>query len=81
MWSLEALNSEPGDVDQQVSEILGKLTDDLGVWRKMSEKYRVDLFCGWFMTENNEGLSISSKTLLDLGKRGIELGIDIYDGS
>jgi hypothetical protein len=33
------------------------------------------------MTENNEGLSISSKTLLDLGKRGIELGIDIYDGS
>ena len=43
-------------------------------------RYDVDLFCGLFMREGNEGLAISSKYLAELGARGIEIGLDIYAG-
>lgn len=77
-WRLEATAAEPENIDAQVSEILGLLTPDLEVWRTLRERYRLDLFCGWFMNESNEGVSISPPTLLALGERGIELGLDIY---
>ena len=77
-WRLEARATEPENLDAQVSELLGLLTPDLEVWRTLHERYRLDLFCGWFMNENNEAVSISPSTLLALGQRGIELGLDIY---
>lgn len=78
MWRLEALDCEPENVDGQVSEILGKLTSDLDVWTILAARFQMDLYCGWFMQETNEGLTISPKTMLALASRGIELGIDIY---
>lgn len=78
LWSLSARATEPENLDAQVAELLAQLTPDLAVWRKLSEHYRIDLFCGWFMGGGNEGVSISPKTLLALGERGIELGVDIY---
>jgi Domain of unknown function (DUF4279) len=68
----------PEDTDGQVAEILGKLTDDLSVWLSVCQQYQVDLSCGWFMEETNEGLSISPKTMSALAARGIELDIGIY---
>lgn len=78
MWRLEATDREPEDLDQQVAELLGKLTDDLNVWISLSEQFSLDLFCGLFMEKNNEGVSISAESLLALGQRRIELGLDIY---
>ena len=78
MWSLEATDCEPEDLDKQVAELLDKLTQDLRVWASLSEQFRIDLFCGFFMEESNEGVSISAKTMLALGQRGIEIGLDIY---
>jgi len=77
-WHLEAENTVPEDLDRQVSEILGQLTNDLAVWSALSHRFDVDLFCGWFMEGGNEGVDISSATLLSLGQRGVRLGIDIY---
>ncbi|WP_425309098.1 hypothetical protein AADG42_10165 [Ammonicoccus fulvus] len=47
----------------------------------MRDEYDVDLFCGWFMQNWNEGVSISAVTLSALGARRIALDIDICDGS
>ncbi|MFP5238740.1 MAG: DUF4279 domain-containing protein [Acidobacteriota bacterium] len=77
-WHLKAPDCEPEDLDYQVSELLGKLTQDLSVWAMLTERYHVDLFCGLFMEDSSEGVSISVDTLLALGKRGIKLGLDIY---
>ncbi len=30
------------------------------------------------MNEENEGMAISSKTLMELGMRGVKIGLDIY---
>ena len=79
-WQLEATDREPEDLDGQIKELLSKLTDDVTVWTLIAEKYRVDLFCGLFMNQSNEGLSITPESLAALGLRGIELGLDIYGG-
>ncbi len=78
MWRLHAEDSEPENLDGQIKEILDKLTANLDVWQKIGEQFRVDFFCGLFMQERNEGLSLSPQTLSAVGLRGIELGLDIY---
>ncbi len=80
MWRLRAPDAEPGDLDTQVNYILGKLTDDLAVWRQLEARFDIDLFCGLFMDRKMEGLCISPESLARLGERGIELGLDIYAG-
>ena len=80
LWSLRASTQNPGNLDIQVEEILGKMTGDLGTWKRVSKEYRVDLFVGVFLKHGNEGLSISTCTLLKLGERGIEIDLDIYGG-
>jgi hypothetical protein len=77
-WHLGATKQAPGDLDAQIAEILSKLSSDLAVWKGISEKYHLDLFCGLFLAGGNEGLTISPKSLADLGNRGIEMGLDIY---
>jgi Domain of unknown function (DUF4279) len=80
MWRLEASDRAPADLDAQVQEILAKVSPDTTVWRNIASEFDIDLFCGWFLDERNEGLGISASTLSELGARGIELSLDIYAG-
>lgn len=77
-WRLEAPDAEPANPDGQIAEILDELTSDLEVWRSLTARFKVDLFCGWFMAGGNEGVSLSPDTLRALGERGILLDIDLY---
>lgn len=77
-WHLHAGDAEPENLDGQVSELLEKLTSNLAVWAGLSQRFELDLFCGWFVKESNEGVSISPATMLALAERGIELSLDIY---
>ena len=79
-WRLKATVREPADLDAQVAELLGQLTADLEVWRGLASRFKVDLFCGWFMHEGNEGISVSPATMRALADRGILLDIDLYRG-
>ena len=78
MWSLSASAQEPGNLDTQIPEILGKLNQDITAWNDLARKYDLDLFCGLFMLTEMEGLCIDPKSLLLLGQRNIELALDIY---
>jgi len=78
VWRLDAPATEPEDFDRQVATLLRALTPDLGTWQRLAARYRVDLFCGWFMRGGNEGVDVAPETLLALGSRHIKLGLDIY---
>jgi hypothetical protein len=78
MWQFEAEVLEPSDFDSQVSSLLDQLTKDMSIWQELGSKFKVDLFCGWFMNEGNEGEGIAPATLLALGSRQISLSLDIY---
>jgi len=81
MWQLHAAVREPEDMDGQIQEILSQMTDDLAVWQNLASRFQIDLFCGLFLGVSNEGMTLSPKSLLALGARGIEMGLDIYSGN
>jgi hypothetical protein len=77
-WMLDAADREPGDLDAQVAELFGRLITDLSVWSSLAKQYRMDLFCGFFMKETNEGFEVSPQTMKLLADRGIKLAVCIY---
>ena len=78
MWRLSAADREPEDMNAQIQELLGQLTPDLSVWKRIAERYELDLFCGLFMGDTNDGITLSAASLTALGQRHIELQLDIY---
>jgi len=80
MWRLSANEKEPENLDAQIVEIFEKLTSDMSIWKNLSSKYDIDLFCGLFMEVSNEGMIILPSSLKLLGERGVQLSLDIYDG-
>jgi len=80
-WRLRAEDCEPGDLDSQIEELLSGLTGDLSVWMDLAKRFRADVFCGLFLDDFNEGISLSPRTLELLGSRHLLLGLDIYSRS
>jgi hypothetical protein len=78
MWGLSATDCAPENIDAQVSEVLAKLPSDLALWEALAARFEMDLFCGLFMENTNEGSEISAGTLFDLGARRIKLSLDVY---
>lgn len=78
-WFLEAERREPGDLDGQIGAIFDGVSDDPEVWAEIVHRFRVDLFCGLWMAECNEGISLSPDTMMILATRGIPLNLDIYE--
>jgi Domain of unknown function (DUF4279) len=78
-WLLKIETRHPGDLDLQVAELLASLSVDLSVWDDLTMRFDADVFCGLFMRESNEGLSLSAKTMKNLGSRSLPIGFDIYD--
>ena len=76
-WHLYSERREPEDLEAQVFELLGQLTDSLTVWQSLA-RYEPNLFCGIFMATGNDGLVLSPRALFSLGQRGIALQLDIY---
>lgn len=77
-WMFDAKDKEPENLNAQVEEILSNLTQELTIWTKLSNEYGIDLFCGFFMKESDEGFEISPQTLKALSDRGIKLAICLY---
>ncbi|MCC2972577.1 DUF4279 domain-containing protein [Massilia sp. IC2-476] len=77
-WILEAEATESADFNRQVSRVLACVDVGLVVWAALATRFEIDLFCGWFMQESNEGVDISPKTMRMLGERHIGLTVDIY---
>lgn len=78
MWRLCASDREPENIDDQIQEIFNQIPADVAVWKSITKKYRANLFCGLFMSQTNDGLSISPQSMALLAERGIELWFDIY---
>jgi hypothetical protein len=80
-WRLCAQDREPGDLDGQIEELLSGLTEDLSIWADLAERFRADVFCGLFLDDFNEGISLSPRTLELLGSRHLLLDLDIDSSS
>ncbi|PZO90949.1 MAG: hypothetical protein DI623_04855 [Sphingomonas sanxanigenens] len=77
-WRLIAERRAPGDLDGQINELLDRMADDFSAWRTLASRYRGRVFCGLFLTEGNEGLTLQASTVLRLAERGLQIDLDIY---
>jgi Domain of unknown function (DUF4279) len=77
-WLLWIDRRRPGDLNDQIVELLSPLTIDTAVWQDLVSRFSSNIFCGLFMDEDNEGLSLRPETLLMIGARGLVLNLDVY---
>ena len=80
-WRLEAQSAKPEDINGQVRWLLSQVESDPKVWEALVHRFDVDIFCGLFMQESNEGMSLAPDVMALLGERGIHLALDIYNPS
>lgn len=77
-WRLEGTDEPSIQVEKQVTNLLERLTGDPAVWRDLSGRFSVDVFCGVFLEAFNRGFVLSPTLLRQLADRGLEIGFDIY---
>lgn len=79
-WSLHSEEPEDLALEEQVLKILSRVTEKYEVWQRLTQQYKVDLFCGVFLKEGswNRGFSLSPTVLKELAERNLEIGFDIY---
>jgi Domain of unknown function (DUF4279) len=78
LWRLQANRRSPDDLEAQIRELLAMLPQDLALWRELSARYEVSMFCGLFMGGWNNGIGLSPELLLAIAERGMALDLDIY---
>jgi Domain of unknown function (DUF4279) len=78
LWILDTPDREPEAINDQILWLLAQTTKDIGKWKSLTEKYKVDIFCGLFMNVTDEGFSISPIVMDKLAYRGIFLQIRVY---
>jgi len=76
-WMLSAEDRSPADLNGQINDLLDGLTDDLSIWRPLSERFDGRVYCGLFLASANEEVDISRETLAHIVDRGLYLGLDI----
>ena len=77
-WWLLAPACFDGNLNSQILGLLALLNDEVSVWTDLSDRFKLDLFVGVFLSSGNDGIGLSPKTLKAIGDRGIELDLDIY---
>lgn len=78
-WRLQSENNLSGDMDTQIAGILAQMTSDVSVWRDLSQRYKGEIFFGWFLTSGNDMADISAQTVQACAARGLAFCFDVYD--
>jgi len=78
VWILKAEDLRPGDVDRQIVELLHSVSKDDAVWADLRSRFKIDLFCGLWVQEPDEGFELRAETLALIASRGLSLGICVY---
>lgn len=78
-WSAELCSGSVDDLPCALVNRLESLKSQRGYFSRLAEDGgEVEFFVGIFLNRHNAGFCLSSKTLQDLGKSGIDLSVDLY---
>lgn len=76
VWCLDATGVGDASLDDQIRELLHRVSDDLVVWTLLSKRYSAELLLRMSLTSLHPGLRLSSSTLRQIAERG--LSVDCY---
>jgi hypothetical protein len=77
-WLLPAESKSRRPLEEQIHALFDRLSDDLAVWRKLTDKYQGDIFCGVWMETWNGGFGLSPDLLRRIDERHLGLAFDVY---
>jgi len=77
-WLLDSDDAQGVSLDEQIVNLLARVTGDVAAWEELAEKYKADLFCGLFLGEENRACRLSAEVLRRLAGRRLSIGFDIY---
>lgn len=81
LWSLQSPLSRDRDMADHVKWLLDSLEGRFDALKVLSEKFRVDLFCGFSSGSGQGGFTLDAVTLGRLGRLGVPLVLDLYPPS
>jgi hypothetical protein len=81
VWMIRVPAREPESLDAQISELLASVSASPQTWQQLREQFNTNVFCGLFLGEGNEGLSLEPATLSALAERNLTIDFDIYGPS
>lgn len=80
LWLLSGNLPETQDIEEHLLALLALVTNDLNIWKSLTQTYEVDIFCGVFLETCNRGFTLSPNIMKMLSERNIQIGFDIYAG-
>jgi hypothetical protein len=81
LWSLHSPLGDDRDIADHLTWLLDLLEPKLNTIRKLSEKYRIDIFCGFSSGSGQGGFTLDAKTLARLASLAVPLVLDLYPPS
>ena len=78
MWSLKTEKNSNQTLEEQILELLEKLSKDLEVWSKLSERFEISIYCGAWLKVWNRDIWFSNDALKQIADRKLRIGLAIY---
>lgn len=76
--TLKPKDTDEWDCAEAMMRVMRRLPSGVGLWHRLTKKYKVDFFVGLSMSSKNKGFVLSPGVMKYLGDRGIAAGFDIY---
>ena len=77
-WSLTVESDRKDDVEQGITALLNRLPTNLELWRGLTQRYYIDIYCGMFLRTSNRGFGLSPQLSRMLADRNLGIGFDLY---
>src|SRR5262245_61149329 len=65
MWTFSLTDeaSPEWELDDVITALLSRVSTDPAIWLDLGARYKLDVFCGLFMDDDNEGAELKPATL------------------
>jgi Domain of unknown function (DUF4279) len=77
-WSLTVESDHRDEIEQGITSLLNRLPTNLELWRELTQRYNVDLYCGLFLRTSKRGFGLSPQVTRMLADRNVGIGFDLY---
>jgi hypothetical protein len=77
-WSLTIESGRNDEVEQGIIALLNRLPANLDLWRELTQRYYIDIYCGMFLKTSKRGFGLSPQVSRMLADRNLGIGFDLY---
>ena len=77
-WSLTVESGRHDEVEQGITALLNRLPSSLDLWRDLTHRYYIDIYCGMFLQTSKRGFGLSPQVSRMLADRNLGIGFDLY---